>query len=64
MGFDALEGQWVDMFAAGIVDPTKVTRSAVLNASSISAIFVTTEGAVSEIKEDKPAAPAAPEGMY
>jgi chaperonin GroEL len=64
LGFDALSGNWVDMFEAGIVDPTKVTRSAVLNASSISAIFVTTEGAVSEIKEDKPAAPAAPEGMY
>jgi len=54
-GFDALKGEWVDLEAAGIVDPTKVTRSAVLNASSISAIFVTTEGAVTEIKEDKPA---------
>lgn len=54
-GFDALKGEWVNLEAAGIVDPTKVTRSAVLNASSISAIFVTTEGAVTEIKEDKPA---------
>jgi chaperonin GroEL len=54
-GFDAQNGEWVDMFKAGIVDPTKVTRSAVLNASSISALFVTTEAAVSEIKEDKPA---------
>ena len=40
---------------AGIVDPTKVTRSAILNASSIAALFVTTEAAVTEIKEDKPA---------
>ncbi|MCI2069357.1 MAG: chaperonin GroEL [Bacilli bacterium] len=65
IGFDAKEGKWVDMFKAGIVDPTKVSRSAVLNASSIAALFVTTEAAVTEIKEDKPApsAPAAPD-MY
>lgn len=63
-GFNAKTGEWVDMFKAGIVDPTKVTRSAVLNATSISALFVTTEAAVSEIKEDKPApAPVAP-SMY
>ena len=63
-GFNAKDGVWVDMFDAGVVDPTKVTRSAVLNASSIAALFVTTEAAVSEIKEEKPAAPAVPEGMY
>ncbi|MBQ9456948.1 MAG: chaperonin GroEL [Bacilli bacterium] len=63
VGFNAKDGEWVDMFEEGIVDPTKVTRSAVLNASSIAALFVTTEAAVSEIKEDKPAAPAMPE-MY
>ena len=63
VGFDAKEGVWTDMFEAGIVDPTKVSRSAVLNASSIAALFVTTEAAVSEIKEEKPAAPAMPE-MY
>lgn len=65
IGFDAKEGKWVDMFEEGIVDPTKVTRSAILNASSISALFVTTEAAVSEIKEEKPVAPA-PDmgGMY
>ena len=57
-GFDAATGKWVDMLASGIVDPTKVTRTAVLNASSISALFVTTEAAVTEIKEDKPAAPS------
>lgn len=59
-GFNAETGEWVDMIKEGIVDPTKVTRSAVLNASSISALFVTTEAAVTEIKEEKPAAPAAP----
>lgn len=64
VGFNAKEGVWVDMFEGGIVDPTKVARSAVLNASSIAALFVTTEAAVSEIKEEKPAAPAMPEGMY
>lgn len=58
IGFDAATGKWVDMIEAGIVDPTKVTRTAVLNASSISALFVTTEAAVTEIKEEKPAAPA------
>lgn len=54
IGFNAINGTWVDMYKQGIVDPTKVTRSAILNASSISALFVTTEAAVSEIKEDKP----------
>jgi chaperonin GroEL len=68
-GFDAEKGEWVDMFKNGIVDPTKVTRSAILNASSISALFVTTEASVTEIKEDKPAAPAGGmgggmDGMY
>jgi len=59
-GFNAETGEWVDLIKDGIVDPTKVTRSAILNASSISALFVTTEAAVTEIKEEKPAAPAAP----
>lgn len=64
-GFDALHGKWVNMFESNIVDPTKVTRNAILNASSISAMFVTTEAAVTEIKEDKPVAPAMnPAGMY
>ncbi len=65
-GFDALNGKWVDMFQANIIDPTKVTRNAILNASSISAMFVTTEAAVTEIKEEKPAAPVmgGAGGMY
>ena len=51
-GFDAKDGKWVNMFEAGIVDPTKVTRSAILNASSISALFITTEAGVSEKKKE------------
>ena len=51
-GFNAKTGKWVDMYKAGIVDPAKVTRSAVLNATSISALFLTTESAVAEIKEE------------
>lgn len=63
VGFNAKTGEWVNMFEKGIVDPTKVTRSAVLNAASISALFITTEAAVTEKKEDK-AAPVMPEGIY
>ncbi len=62
-GFDAKAGKWVNMFEAGIVDPTKVARSAILNAASIAGLFITTEAAVGIIKEKEPAAPAAP-GMY
>ncbi|MBK5252208.1 MAG: chaperonin GroEL [Peptostreptococcaceae bacterium] len=51
MGFDALKGEYVDMLKAGIVDPTKVTRSALQNAASISALFLTTEAAVVDIPE-------------
>ncbi len=54
VGFDAKKGTWVNMIKDGIVDPTKVSRSAILNSSSISALFITTEAGVSEIKkEDK-----------
>ncbi len=63
-GYDAKNGVWVDMFEKGIVDPTKVTRSAILNASSISALFVTTEAAVTELKEEKPVASAPAGDMY
>ncbi|MBN2504956.1 MAG: chaperonin GroEL [Bacilli bacterium] len=58
IGFDAKNGKWVDMFKAGIVDPAKVTRSAILNAASISSLFITTEVGVAEIKEEKPAMPS------
>lgn len=64
-GFDAKKGEWKDLQAAGIVDPTKVTRSALLNASSIAALFLTTEAAVASIPEPAvPAMPAMGDGMY
>ena len=50
-GFDALKGEYVNMLKAGIVDPTKVTRSALQNAASISALFLTTEAAVVDLPE-------------
>ena len=53
IGFDAKNGKWVNMMAEGIVDPTKVTRSALLNAASIAAMFITTECAVASVKEEK-----------
>ena len=65
VGFDARSGEWVDMFKAGIVDPCKVTRSALLNAASIAGLLITTEAAVGTIKEPEPAMPAGGMGgMY
>ncbi len=61
IGFDALNNQYVNMKEAGIVDPTKVTRSALQNAASIAAMFLTTEAAVADIEEDMPA--GMPPGM-
>lgn len=52
-GFNALTGNFVDMFKEGIIDPTKVTRNAVINASSIAAMFITSEAAVVDIEEEK-----------
>ncbi len=57
IGFNAKTGEWVDMMDKGIIDPCKVTRSALLNAASISGLFITTEAAVTSIPE--PVAPAA-----
>ena len=56
-GYDALNNQYVDMFQAGIVDPAKVTRSALLNAASVGSMLLTTEAAVVELPEEKVAAP-------
>lgn len=65
-GFDAYNEKYVDMIPAGIVDPTKVTRSALQNAASVAAMVLTTESLVADIKEPTP--PAAPaggmDGMY
>ncbi len=63
IGYDAISGKYVDMLEAGIVDPTKVTRSALQNAASIAATFLTTEVAVSEIPEKNPPAPMGAPGM-
>ncbi len=65
-GYNALTGEFQDMIEAGIVDPTKVTRSALQNASSVSATILTTESLVADIKEPTPPAAPAPDmgGMY
>jgi len=57
-GFDALKEEYVDMVAAGILDPAKVTRSALQNATSVAATLLTTESVVANIKEDVPPMPA------
>ena len=65
-GFDALKNEYTDMVASGIIDPTKVTRSALQNAASVAATLLTTESIVTDIPT--PPAPAAPNpdmgGMY
>ena len=62
-GFDAYKEEYCDMLERGIVDPAKVTRSALQNAASIASTVLTTESVVYDKKEDKPAMPAAPGGM-
>ncbi len=59
VGFDARNEVYVDMFKAGVVDPTKVTRTAIQNAASIASLLLTTETMIAEIPEDKPAQPQA-----
>ncbi|NBR93640.1 MAG: chaperonin GroEL [Actinobacteria bacterium] len=61
-GLNAATGEYVDMIKAGIIDPAKVTRSALQNAASIAALFLTTEAVIAEKPEPKSAAPAAPGG--
>ena len=61
-GYDALNDEYVDMFKSGIVDPAKVTRSALENAASVGSMLLTTEAAVVDIPEEKPE-PAMPAGM-
>jgi len=60
-GLDAATGNYVDMFKSGIIDPTKVTRSALQNAASIAALFLTTEAVIAD-KPEKDKAPAMPGG--
>ena len=61
IGFDAAKLEWVDMVKAGIIDPAKVTRSALQNAASIASLLLTTECAITDIPE-KEKAPAGPGG--
>ncbi len=63
MGFDALKEEYVNMVDAGILDPAKVTRSALQNATSVASTLLTTESVVADIKEETPAAPAGAGGM-
>jgi chaperonin GroEL len=60
-GLNAADGEYVDMFKSGIIDPAKVTRSALQNAASIAGLFLTTEAVIAE-KPEKEKAPAAPGG--
>ena len=64
IGFDAVSEEYVDMMANGIIDPVKVTDSALVNAESIASTLLTTESAVGNIPEKKPAMPASPEMGY
>jgi chaperonin GroEL len=61
-GLNAASGEYVDMIKAGIIDPAKVTRSALQNAASIAALFLTTEAVIADKPEPKSVAPAAPGG--
>lgn len=63
VGYNALTGEYVDMVKDGILDPAKVTRTALQNATSVASTFLTTESAVATIKEPVPAAPAGNPGM-
>ena len=63
MGFDALNENYVDMIEAGIIDPVKVTRSALQNATSVASTLLTTESVVADIKEETPAMPPMQGGM-
>ena len=64
VGFDAYKGEYVDMVENGIIDPVKVTRCALENATSVAATLLTTEAVVAIKKEPQPAAPAAPDMGY
>jgi chaperonin GroEL len=63
LGFNAATGEYVDMLNAGIIDPLKVSRVALLNATSVSSLLLTTEATVADIKEETPAMPPMPDGM-
>ena len=62
IGFDAAKMEWTDMIKAGIIDPAKVTRSALQNAASIAALLLTTECAITELPEEDKTPPMPPGG--
>ena len=62
-GFNALTGEYMNMVDGGILDPAKVTKSALLNATSVASTLLTTEAVVADIKEPEPAMPAGAPGM-
>jgi chaperonin GroEL len=65
IGYDVLQNDYMDMVAAGIIDPAKVTKGALENAASIAAMVLTTEALITDIPEEEPPMPAAPPGgMY
>lgn len=61
-GYDAAKDEYCDMIERGIIDPTKVTRSALQNAASVAAMVLTTESLVADLPDKNPPAPAAPAG--
>jgi chaperonin GroEL len=63
-GFDAESMEFVDMMQAGIIDPTKVERVALQNAASVASLLLTTEALVTDLPEEKPAAPPMPHGDF
>lgn len=63
IGYDAYKEEYVNMVKAGILDPAKVTRSALQNATSVASTLLTTESVVANIKEETPAMPAGAGGM-
>jgi chaperonin GroEL len=61
-GYDAAAGDYVDMFARGVIDPAKVVRAAIQNAASVASLIVTTEALVAELPKKTAATPGAPAG--
>jgi chaperonin GroEL len=66
LGYDVMTGEFMDMLDAGIIDPAKVTKGALLNAASVAAMVLSTEALITDIPEPEPPAPAGPPGggMY
>jgi chaperonin GroEL len=62
-GFNAATDTYENLVAAGVIDPTKVVRTALQNAASVAGLLITTEASIAELPEDKSSAPAMPGGM-